>query len=80
MGKQDDLDGLAELGELIRSGRARQLREKAGISGSELARRLDVTPGAVLRWETGERRPQGANARRYARVLRRLADREAATS
>ena len=71
------IDDLASLRGLIESGRARQLRENAGISESNMARELEVTQAALSRWETGQRTPQGANARRYARALRRLADREA---
>ena len=73
------VNDLVDLVDLIKSGRARQLRESAGISASNLARDLEVTTGAVIRWETGERTPRGANARRYARALRRLAARAAAS-
>jgi DNA-binding transcriptional regulator YiaG len=74
------MDDLQDLADLIKSGRARQLRESAGISASNLARELEVTTAAVIRWESGTRKPQGANARRYARALHRLAAREAAAS
>jgi DNA-binding transcriptional regulator YiaG len=64
---------------LLESGRARQIRETAGLSSPALARQLDVSPAAVTRWETGTRRPLGANARKYARLLSRLAERETAS-
>jgi DNA-binding transcriptional regulator YiaG len=71
------IDELLDLADMLKSGRARQLRESAGISASNLARELQVTTGALTRWETGERTPQGVNARRYARALHRLLAREA---
>jgi DNA-binding transcriptional regulator YiaG len=73
------IDALLDLPALLESGRARQLRENAGLSSPEMARQLDVSPAAVTRWEQGVRRPLGANARKYARLLSRLAAREAAS-
>jgi DNA-binding transcriptional regulator YiaG len=69
---------LLELRGLIESGRAQELREDAGLSATAMARDLDVNPSQVLRWEQGKRFPNGPNARKYARTLRRLADWEAA--
>jgi antitoxin CcdA len=37
--------------------RIRQARKKAKLSQAELARRLEVTPGAVGQWEAGLTRP-----------------------
>jgi DNA-binding transcriptional regulator YiaG len=74
----DNVGDLLELHDLIASGRARALREAAGISATALARDLDVNPAAVTRWEARTRFPRGANARRYMRVLRRLAEYQAA--
>jgi DNA-binding transcriptional regulator YiaG len=71
-----DLVGeLLDLRASIVSGEARQIRERAGLSAVALARQLDVSPAAVTRWEQGTRYPRGANATRYARLLRRLAAR-----
>lgn len=55
--------------ELAASGEARRLREKAGLSLSEVGAACGATPSAVSRWETGKRRPQGPHARRYAEVV-----------
>jgi DNA-binding transcriptional regulator YiaG len=74
----DSVSDLLELHDLIASGRARKLREGADLSATAMARDLDVNPSQVIRWERGERYPRGANARRYARMLRRLAEWEAA--
>lgn len=57
----------------IESGEARRIRERAGLSAVTIARHLDVSPAAVTRWEQGARYPRGANAVKYARLLRRLA-------
>jgi DNA-binding transcriptional regulator YiaG len=73
------IDELLDLRRLLETGEARQLRERAGISAVALARQLDVSPSAVTRWEQGIRFPVGANARRYARMLSRLAAREVTT-
>ena len=71
------IDDLLDLPALLETGRARQLRERAGLSAVAMARQLDVSPSAVTRWEQGIRLPKGANARKYARLLHRLAAREA---
>jgi transcriptional regulator with XRE-family HTH domain len=57
---------------LAQNGGARTIRQAAGVSASEVARLLDVTPGAVSRWERGQRIPRGAMAERWAEVLRKL--------
>jgi len=69
-------DELLDLHDWLRTGEARRIRERARLSAAALARDIDVTPGAVNKWELGLRLPQGANALRYARLLRRLAARE----
>ena len=63
---------LAEARRLLRSGEARDIRVAAGLSQPEIARSIGVTPGAVSRWETGERRPVGEPAIAYAELLRSL--------
>ncbi|HEV8278321.1 MAG TPA: helix-turn-helix transcriptional regulator [Streptosporangiaceae bacterium] len=69
---------LLELRSLIESGRAQELRESAGLSATALALDMGVNPSQVLRWEQKQRFPNGANARKYAKTLRRLADWEMA--
>lgn len=66
------LDVAVQVRMLIESGEARRLREGAGLSGREVARRCQVDPAAVSRWELGDRFPAGANLRRYARLLATL--------
>jgi transcriptional regulator with XRE-family HTH domain len=57
----------------VTSGRGTRIRETAGLSQSELARLVGVTPAAISRWEAGERTPSGESAVSYAKALRRLA-------
>ena len=63
---------LAEARRLMRSGEARSIRVAGGLSLSEIARSIGVTPGAVSRWETGDRRPVGESAMAYAELLTSL--------
>jgi transcriptional regulator with XRE-family HTH domain len=53
------------------TGRARKLRKAAGVSLSEVADALDVSPTAITRWESGQRRPRGGAAVLYAKLLER---------
>ena len=64
---------IARARDLIRTGRGRSIRERAGISRSELARSLGVDGSAVAKWESGSRAPRGEIARRYARLIDELA-------
>jgi transcriptional regulator with XRE-family HTH domain len=57
---------------LARNGGARAIREGAGLSVSEVARSIGVTPGAVSRWERGMRVPRSDEAERWALLLRRM--------
>jgi transcriptional regulator with XRE-family HTH domain len=75
----DSVRDLVELRGLIESGRAQELREGAGLSATALALDMGVNPSQVLRWEQRKRFPNGANARKYAKALRRLAAWEAAS-
>lgn len=38
----------------------RNLMAEVGLSGAELAKRLDVTQGTVSSWKTGRTKPNGA--------------------
>jgi transcriptional regulator with XRE-family HTH domain len=44
-------------------------RKIRGLSRKRLARILGVDEGTLWRWERGERRPQGENARRVRALL-----------
>lgn len=51
-----------------------ELRRDAGLSQTELAAHLGVTPQAVSLWETGERTPRGELRERYSAALKALTD------
>ena len=76
MSSMDDVLAVAHLRAQLRndicSGRARQIREKAGLTQSEVARAIDVSQAAIAKWETGKRTPTGNVAERYAALLYRL--------
>ena len=67
--KVDDVVTLARVRNHARSGRARRARLLAGLSLSEVAGPIGVSPVTIFRWETGERRPTGEAALRYADLL-----------
>jgi DNA-binding transcriptional regulator YiaG len=50
-----------------------RLRERVCVSQTAIAAALGVTPGAVSRWERGERTPRGASLQGYLKMLDRLA-------
>ena len=52
-----DFVSLGDAREAARSGRARELRIKAGFSQAELAGYCGVTSTTIGLWETGKRRP-----------------------
>ena len=54
---------------LAASGEARERRLAARLSIAELAAEVGVAPATVSRWESGQRRPRGAAAIRYERLL-----------
>lgn len=49
--------------------RIRELRERRGISQSELARRMGVKHPSVVQWETGKAMPAAAKLPKLAEVL-----------
>ncbi|MGO8724412.1 MAG: helix-turn-helix domain-containing protein [Acidimicrobiales bacterium] len=70
----NDAVEIARARELIRSGRAQAIRERAGLSRLEMARSAGVDDSTIARWESGERSPRGEAAKRYARLLRELSE------
>jgi DNA-binding transcriptional regulator YiaG len=63
---------LAATRALARSGEARAIRERAGLSLREMAAALGVTRSALQRWEVGLRTPRGESAVRYGALLAAL--------
>jgi transcriptional regulator with XRE-family HTH domain len=54
---------------LCRTGRAREIREAAGVSQSALARQLGVSRSLLRIWEAGTGMPNEAHAASYAEAL-----------
>lgn len=71
--KKLELLRLSRLREQTVSGEARQIREDAKVSQSEIARVVGVPPSTISLWEGAKRVPQGDKALRYAEVLDGLA-------
>jgi transcriptional regulator with XRE-family HTH domain len=68
----EELLMLTEARDAARSGRARRIRELAGITQAELGTAVGVDGSTIHRWEHGTRRPSGAPALAYARALQTL--------
>lgn len=66
-------DRAAEVHAWLRSGRAREIREHAGVSRALIAQSVNVSEPTVWRWETCQRLPIGRNAVELHRLLSRLA-------
>jgi DNA-binding transcriptional regulator YiaG len=60
--------------ELLRSGRGELIRTHAGVSRQEAAHEIGVDETTLWRWEKGYRVPRGLSARKYALLVKRLAD------
>lgn len=43
-------------------------RERAGITQGELAKRMEVTQGAVSQWESGQTRPRSGTLSKLADI------------
>jgi DNA-binding transcriptional regulator YiaG len=71
----EDVKDLPKLRRLVETGVARAIREDAELSLAEMAAPVQVHRTTILRWERGERRPRGAAAIRYLRVLEELTTR-----
>lgn len=56
------------------TGRARAIREAAGISLREAAKAVRTTPASISRWETGKHSPGPEAALRYGALLDALAE------
>lgn len=69
----DEALALVQVRSDLRSGRARAIREAAGLSQAEIARPIGVERATVALWEQHRRIPRGDAALRYAELLRRLA-------
>ena len=50
----------------------RLVRERAGLSQTEMAKLVGVDPSAVCRWEAGLRVPRAEMLERYTAIVERL--------
>ena len=69
---RNNLSELTWVRDACRTGEARSLRKERRLSLAEVADPVGVSISALARWERGNRKPQGAAALRYARILRSL--------
>jgi transcriptional regulator with XRE-family HTH domain len=63
---------LSRVRSLAKLGTARSIRVAAGLTLGEVAGAVGVSEAAISRWESGERKPRGAAALKYAEVLQSL--------
>jgi DNA-binding XRE family transcriptional regulator len=63
---------LAQVRALLRSGKAKEIREAAGLSQAEVAEALGVHTSTVYRWEAGECAPMGPAGLKYGELLHSL--------
>jgi DNA-binding transcriptional regulator YiaG len=68
----EEVQELARVRRLLRSGQAQLIRREADVSQGDVARALGVAPATVSRWEAGTRIPRGQIARNYGRLLEGL--------
>lgn len=52
----------------------RELRTREALSQADFARRLNVTPGLISKWERGEKRPSGPSLKLLDVVRRKGLD------
>ncbi len=68
--REDEAEALQDMARFTR-----RIRRRMGLSQTELARRIDVSPETIRNWEQGKRCPTGA-----ARALLRVLDRAPETA
>ena len=66
---------VAEARELARNGQGRRARERSGVSLEELAAAVGIPVVDLMAWELGELEPDGAAAKDYLHMVRRLSHR-----
>jgi len=68
--QEDEAEALQDMARYTR-----RVRRRMGLSQTELARRIDVSPETIRNWEQGKRYPTGA-----ARALLRMLDKAPETA
>ena len=67
-----DLEHLIRARRAAKDGSGRELRHANGLSIADVAGEVEAAEATIWRWERGERRPTGAAAIRWGRLLQRL--------
>lgn len=76
MARTEDLLLIADVRAAISGGKTAEIRRRAGLTQDEVASVVGVTASCVSHWEAGRRLPRGKAAKRYARLLGALEQRE----
>lgn len=63
---------LVEAHKKARSGDAKKIRRRAGLTMAHVAAVVGVSESTVSRWEGGSRKPRGEHALRWAALLNEL--------
>lgn len=65
----DELEAIARVRRLLKTGSAKAIRVGAGVSQAELAGTVGVSKGTLSRWESGKRVPGTDLACRLSKTL-----------
>lgn len=63
---------LVEAHKKARSGDAKRIRQRAGLTMAQVAAVIGVGESTVSRWEGGSRKPRGEHALKWAALLNEL--------
>ena len=69
---ETDAIRIVKLRRSLKSGEAREVRERAGLSQADVARALGVHEMTLGGWERGQKVPRSTTALAYARLLDEL--------
>ena len=69
MDKIKDAVEIARVRQMARTGRAKEIRTRAGLTIVDLAEALDVSTTTIFRWERALCSPRADAALRYGRLL-----------
>lgn len=70
----ENVQQLAMVRHLARTGEARRRRTAARLSLSEVAQAVGVSAPTISRWERGQRMPRGAHAVAFLQLLESIDD------
>jgi DNA-binding transcriptional regulator YiaG len=70
----DEIKRVSLMRQLAATGEAKRIRERSRIGLRELASWINVQPKALHRWESGNVRPTGESALRWAEAIEKLSE------